>query len=194
MNDNDSNPFGSIHPDAKDRSKEVLPDVPAGMALALVPTGAGSAALARRIGGEAPKDEMEFACLTCGWGKNLKFDPEEIAALDGDISNYTGPCPGIHKSGPLEGQRCNCMTLAPRTTLWGKDFPSMSDLAAKNKRHEARVQAEEFVEVVGEKMGSMVSGALGVQPPTIVDPGSDPDAPANDDLPDEPDLSTLKPR
>jgi hypothetical protein len=162
---------------------KVLSDVPTG--LAVVPKGANVAALARRMAGELVQNEMEFHCIACGWNKSLHFDPDEIEALGGNIRDYTGPCPG-----------CSGQTLTPKDAFWGKDFPSMSALAAKNKRAEARVQAEEFVDVVAEKVGNMIPG-MGIPSPTIEDPEA-PGAGAGpvdkSDLPDEIDLSKLTPR
>lgn len=181
MNNNDSNdPFGVKSDNGL--GNKVFPDVPKGLSLALVPTGAAASVLARRLGGEIAKNEMEYHCMTCGWSGSLKFDPDEIEALGGDISEYSGPCPG------REGETCHCMTLVQKSALFGKDYPNMSDLAAKNKRGEARVQAEEFVEVVAEKIAGMASGGS-FSSPTI----QDPEAPS-DDLPDAPDLSKITPR
>ena len=155
---------------------DIRPDVPTG--LAVVPRGADVHALARRIGGEIVQNELEFHCLSCGWSKSLQFEPDEIEALGGNIREYTGPCP-----------QCNMMTLTPKDAFWGKDFPSMSALAQKNKRAEARVNAEEFVDVVAEKVGQFMPG---MGKPTIQDPETSPAE--REDLPDEPDVSKLKPR
>jgi hypothetical protein len=158
---------------------KVMPDVPAG--LAVIPKGTDMHALARRTAGEIVQNELEFHCLACGWNKSLCFDPEEMEALDNNIRDYTGPCPG-----------CNAMTLTPKDVFWGKDFPSMSALAQKNKRAEARMEAEEFVDVVAEKVGDMMGG--GVPRPTIEDPSPPGGPPGKDDLPDEADVSKLTPR
>lgn len=182
----DDNMYGTVEhrPDPN-----VKPDVPPGLALALVPTGSGASTLARRIGGEIVKNEMVYHCMTCGWSGSLQFDPEEIEALNNDISNYSGPCPGKDK---VTGSPCNCMTLVQKDTLFGKDFPSMSDLAARNKRSEARVQAEEFVAVVKESVGDMLTGST-LSQPTIQDPEDAPIGPS-DDLPATPDLTKITPR
>lgn len=155
---------------------QLKPDVPTG--LAVVPKGTSAHGLARRIGGEIVQNEMEFHCLSCGISKTLQFDADELLALNNNIRDYSGPCPG-----------CGAMTLAPKDALWGKDFPSMSALAAKNKRDEARVQAEEFVDVAAEKVATMMGG--GMPKPTIEDPEGSPD---RTELPDAPDPTKLTPR
>jgi hypothetical protein len=162
----------------KAMGKDLKPDVPAG--LAVVPKGTNMHALARRTTGEIVQNELEFHCGACGWNKSLHFEPDEMAALDNDIRGYTGPCPG-----------CQCMTLTPKDAYWGGDFPSMSALAQKNKRAEARVQAEEFVDVVAEKVGDMMTG--GIPKPTIEDPAPGAGPPDKADLP-EIDISKLTPR
>jgi hypothetical protein len=144
---------------------QVKPDVPTG--LAVIPKGADVHALARRMGGQIVQNEMEYHCLSCGWSKSLQFDKDEMEALDNNIRDYTGPCPGILP----DGSTCGMMTLTPKDVLWGNDFPSMSTLAQKNKRAEARVNAEEFVDVVAEKVGDMMGG--GIPKPTIQDPADE---------------------
>jgi hypothetical protein len=127
---------------------------------------------------------MEFHCMTCGWSGSLHFDKDEMEALDNNIRDYTGPCP---RKDPAP---CGMMTLTPKDALWGNDFPSMSALAQKNKRAEARVNAEEFVDVVAEKVGDMMGGAI---------PKSPASAPAAEegekaDATDEVDVTKLTPR
>ena len=82
------------------------------------------------------------------------------------------------------------MMLTPKDTYWGKDFPSMNQLANDGKRAEFRAQAEEFVNVVKGSIGEvLVPGIAGVPAPAT-DPAPAPSA----DPSAEPDLSDLKPR
>jgi hypothetical protein len=67
---------------------------------------AGSREEALRRLRDPVRNEGKFACLSCGWSKTLRFDEEEIKALDGNISGYAGPCPD-----------CNAMTLMDRDML-----------------------------------------------------------------------------
>lgn len=161
------------------------PDVPAG--LATIPKGVSAHAIARRTIGEIVKNECEFVCMSCGWNKTLKFDEEEMAVLDNNVREYTGPCPGTLQ----DGSRCNMMTLVPKDAFWGKDFPSMADSAMKQKRDEAKVQADAMVDAVVEKVGPMIGGAMSVPKPKTDDA---PSSVNREDLPAEPDLSKLTPR
>jgi predicted RNA-binding Zn-ribbon protein involved in translation (DUF1610 family) len=154
---------------------ELKPDVPTG--LAVIPQGAKASALARHTTGELPPNKMEYHCPACGKSCTLEFDEDEMLALDNNIRDYTGPCPS-----------CGAMMLTPKDTYWGKDFPSMNQLANDGKRAEFRAQAEEFVSVVKDSIGEvLVPGIAGVPAPN--------NAPASDAGPTtEPDLSDLKPR
>ncbi len=59
------------------KDQGMKPDM--GSALAPLPKdGREARALARRMAGEKPKDEMRFQCRSCGQDKTLKFDPDEI--------------------------------------------------------------------------------------------------------------------
>lgn len=150
MSDESEEKPQEINEVVKAMGDQVKPDVPTG--LATIPKGMSAQALARRTAGEIVQNELEFHCGSCGWNKSLHFDNDELEAMKaaGDtIRDYTGPCP-----------KCGNMTLTPKDAYWGRDFPSMSELAQKNKRQEARVQAEEFVEVVAEKVGDMMGGSI----------------------------------
>lgn len=159
---------------------EIKPDVPTG--LAVIPHGANVHALARRTAGEVLQNELSFHCMSCGQDKTLQFDDDEMAALDNNIRDYTGPC-----------WNCQCMTLVPKDAFFGHDFPSMTDLAHKQKRKDARVQAEEFVEVLKENVGGMITGAAAAAKPETMD-GSAPSTPDRSDLPEEADPTKLTPR
>lgn len=182
MSDETKDEKQTVNEVVKAMGDQVKSDVPVG--LATIPKGMSAAALARRTAGEIVQNEMEFHCMSCGWSKSLQFDKDEMEALDNNIREYTGPCPGVLADGSV----CGMMTLTPKDVLWGNDFPSMSTLAQKNKRAEARVNAEEFVGVVVEKVGDMMGG--GIQKPTIEDPVGE----KKDGDPAEPDTSKLTPR
>ncbi len=160
--------------------KDLRNDVPAG--LATIPKGMNATALARATAGEIAPNRLEYHCGACGWSGTIEFEPEEIEALGGNIRDYSGPCPN-----PVT--RCGCMTLTPKDVYWGKDFPSMSAMAQKGKREDARINAEELVNAVVEKVGPMMGGSM--PKPTIEDPE---DSSNRSDLPDEADASKLKPR
>ena len=55
-------------------------------------------ALARSLFGDAPPNRMRFVCVSCGWDKTLEFEDAEVAALGGDVSEYSV-------------QRCNFNTM-----------------------------------------------------------------------------------
>lgn len=158
---------------------KVKPDVPTG--LAVIPKGMSATTLAKRTAGEIVQNELEFHCMTCGWSGSLHFDKDEMELLDNNIRDYIGPCP---RQTP---EPCGMMTLTPKDVLWGSDFPSMSALAQKNKRAEARVNAEEFVDVVAEKVGDMMGGGKPAAAPA--DPEKRGDVPA-----DDVDVTKLTPR
>jgi len=161
-----------------------LPDVsPA--ALALVPKSREEArAIARRIGGEKPKNEAHLHCVSCGWSGTVSFTPDELEALDGDPENYGGPCPGVEKD--LQGRPkktedgqdvlCGAWTLQPMRLIAGDQQRSINELAAENRRRELREQGEVIGDVVGDKivskvgtaMGDLILGSMGP-----VDPGAD---------------------
>lgn len=131
-------------------------------------------ALARRMKGEIPPNEMEYHCITCGESKSLVFDPEEMAALDNDISRYSGPC---------WNEECHCMTLVPKNNLRDDSF-SISRMAQENRRKEAREAAEVQAEVFVEKIGEALSGGAIKAPTAAAQPGRPPGQ--RDDLPDDP--------
>lgn len=146
-------------------------------------------ALQRVIDGKASNEEV-YWCMSCGFaedpndptkvrypkGLTLQFEPDEIAALGGDLSAYSGPCPV-----------CEFMSLVPM----GKFTGSTIDHAAReNRQAENREMAKTFVDVVKEEIagGSIFTGGP-------VDPGASTGVPGQrDDLPDDIDDSQLKPR
>jgi hypothetical protein len=161
-----------------------LPDV-SPSALAVIPRSREEAqAIARRIGGEKPKDEAHLHCVSCGWSGTIRFTSDELEALDGDAENYCGPCPGVEKD--LQGRPkkneqgqdvlCGAWTLQPMRLIAGDQLRSINEIAAENRRRELREQGEVIGDVVGDKivskvgsaMGDMILGSMGP-----IDPGSD---------------------
>jgi hypothetical protein len=158
------------------------PDVPT--TNAIVKTGADANALARKIAGKLPPDELRFACVMCGWDKTLKFEPDELVALGGDITNYCGPCP-----------ECDSMTLVPRDAIMGDDFTSASERARESRKEEYSEAADVFIDKVKEEVGGIMSGSTLAQPPEEQDDlgdkgGERPDLPSADNV----DPGGLKPR
>lgn len=131
-------------------------------------------ALARRIAGDIPPDELEFHCISCGESKSLKFDADEMSALDNDVTRYKGPC---------WNEACACMTLVPKRDLRDDTF-SISRMAQENRRKEAREAAEVQAEVFGEKIADVMSGGSIKAPTAAAQPGRPPGQ--RDDLPDDP--------
>lgn len=144
-------------------------------------------ALARRQH-EKPKDEQVYWCTVCGFapdgnvenvkyprGLTLKFSPEEIELLGGDINSYSGPCPV-----------CKSETLVPMDQFFGAESAFAMD--REQRRKEYGDQAEVFIDrVKGELAGGIFAGAGA---------GARTDGSGNDDLPDASgvDVSDLKPR
>jgi hypothetical protein len=145
--------------------------------------------LAAKIAGEELPDECRFHCITCGWNKTLKFEEDELQALGGDITAYGGPCAS-----------CGSMTLTPYAALMGDEVRTIYERAKKNRREEARENADVLVERLREEAVSMMGGStLQPTPEEAHDPASvhDPRPPGQrDDLPDmaDVDANTLKPR
>lgn len=134
-------------------------------------------ALALKMAGEEPPDECRFHCVTCGWNQTLKFEEEEIAALGGDITRYTGPCPPNQNG-------CGNMTLVPHARLMGQEFETVYQRAKKDRTEEYKEQAKVLVDTVKEEIvgGSLFDG--GPQEPSAGDI-HDPRPPSQrDDLPD----------
>ena len=178
MTDEANVPEVSSDPDAP------LPDV-SPSALAVVPkTREEAQAIARRIGGEKPKNEAHLHCISCGWSATVKLSEDELEAIDGDPENYGGPCPGVekdihgHPKETEDGQPviCGAMTLQPMRLIAGDQLRSINEIAAENRRRELREQGEVIGDVVGDKivskvgsaMGDMILGSMGP-----IDPGSD---------------------
>lgn len=119
--------------------------------------------LARRMAGEDEKRCL-FNCVTCGWEKTLEFDDDEIAALNGSVRNYSGPCP-----------QCNSMTLIPKDEMFGGE-KSILELAKQNRRAEYEEAADVFLDKAAAKIGEvLVGGVPGGAPPAASPTPSAPD-------------------
>jgi hypothetical protein len=161
-------------------------DVPASNAI--VHSRDEARSLALKIAGEELPDECLFSCITCGWKSTLKFDESEIAALDNDITSYSGPCP-----------TCNSMTLVPHASLFGRDVQTIYERAKKNRLEEHQESANVLVDTLEKRVLGAIGGTLKPEPEEEFDPGNvhDPRPPGQrDDLPDADgiDLDGLKPR
>lgn len=168
---------------------DALPDVPTGTAI--VRDQKEAAALAKKMGGETPPDECEFHCISCGKRVTLKFEQDEIEAMDGDITTYSGPCPS-----------CSYMTLRPREHLLGPEFKSISQRQSEIKKQEYEQQADVFVDRVKQEVGGIFQGTAAHRPgeefgdePENIDEEAVPGQ-KKQDLPDadDVDLSDLKGR
>jgi hypothetical protein len=136
-----------------------------------------------RIAGK-PRNEEVYWCMGCGFvedannpssvkhpsGLTLRFDEDEIEALQGDLGNYTGPCPV-----------CKYMTLVPYDRMAGGR--TIDGLAREQKKEEWKGQANAIADVFEERLvGSIFEGSMR-------DP-SEPDLPDADDV----DVSGMKAR
>jgi len=136
---------------------KVYSDVPTGSALALAHTPEQAQALARRIAGELPPDECEFHCVNCGQSKTLKFEPDEMEALDGDIRGYTGPC-----------WSCGYMTLRPKDEFVNGE--TISAAARKQRLAEYHEQADVLVNRVKQEVASVITGQAPRPEPAPTEP------------------------
>lgn len=126
-------------------------------------------ALAKRMFGELPKNEMRFLCATCGWDKTLAFDEEEIAALGNDISSYGGPCP-----------QCKYMTLAPYgDILAGTNIQKMAEESYFQQIDQA---ADIVLDKVQDRVADLMTGTPRAAKAAPAKPG--PVAVSREDLPD----------
>jgi len=168
---------------ASGKTDEMRDPMGSSTALAKLVPGGGKT-LARRTAGQLPPDEMRFHCSNCGENKTLKFEKDEIEALNGDISEYTGPCWG-----------CGTMMLMPYDSLWGSEFPSMHERAREAKRQETKEMVHDVVEAVTDKVGGMIPG-MGKQPAAAPAEDAPTGAPDRSDLPaaDDVNVDELKPR
>lgn len=148
------------------------------------------AALQRVVHGKASNEEV-YWCMSCGFcedasdpskvrypkGLTLQFTEEEIEALGGDLSAYTGPCPC-----------CDFMSLVPMDRFQGSTIAQRS---RENRDAEYKQQAQAFVGVVKDELtkGSIFHGGM-------AGAAQDAEPEGTDDLPDadQVDDADLKPR
>lgn len=167
-----------------DEEIKIYSDVPKGSALA-VTSPEQAQALARRMAGILPPDELEFHCMNCGQSKTLKFDPEEIEALNDDIRTYTGPC-----------WNCGYQMCRPKDAFSGEEPITVAAKKARTAEYkeQAAIQADVLADRMKQEVASLITG-VPVPPAaqTVTAP-----APANtyDDLPDASTVSVddIKPR
>lgn len=131
-----------------ERDDDLMPDVP--RSAIVVHTPQEARALARKISGARLNNELEFHCITCGWGGTLQFDADDMEALQGDIRAYSGPC-----------GTCGSQTLVPKDSLFGSSFRSIDEQVRENKESDWRGQARVLVDTVKQEMlaGSLFDGA-----------------------------------
>lgn len=131
-------PIDPFTPDASSSADApgFLRDAPA--STAIVTTRQESKALAKSFFGEHPT-RMRYVCIACGWDKTLEFEVDEIAALGGDMAEYSGPCGG-----------CNCMTLVPYGSILAGT--NIEEMAGKNFQK----QIEDASDIVLDKLESRV--------------------------------------
>ena len=99
---------------------EISPFNPATGA-ALAELEAARPAMLARLSGTLPANQMRYACIGCGWDKTLEFDEEEARALEGDLTQYKGPCP-----------KCGGQTLLPYEALVdGAEVEKYADAAIR---------------------------------------------------------------
>ena len=169
-----------------DSDPGTLPDVqPSGSAIVKHEE---ATALALKIAGGIPPDECRFHCVTCGWGKTMKFKEGEIEALAGDITSYGGPCP-----------ECGSMTLVPYASLMGDETKTVLQNAKVARREEYQEQAAVLVDHIKSEVGAIIGGStLSPTPEEEMDPEDvhDPRTAAQKamDSVSEEDLENLKPR
>jgi hypothetical protein len=157
------------------------PDVPRS-ALA-IPNAQEARKLVRRMAGDHEPDRCRFHCVMCGWNNTLHFDKDELEALGGDVTSYTGPCGG-----------CSSMTLVPHDSIEQGSFKSVHEMATANRKKEYGEAADVFIDKVTARVMS------GVVPGSTLSPDPVPEAASGkttrDDLPDagDMDVSDMKAR
>lgn len=180
----------------EDNDIPVRPDVDARASAIVKSEDAAKQALARMTG--KPDNEETYWCMGCGFqtepdnprkiaypsGLTLQFEPDEIAALDGDLTNYTGPCPC-----------CNCMTLVPKSKFGGETIVGTS---RKQVEAEQRQAAKVFIDEAKQQIanGSIFSGSMAPAADAADAEAGHPPEGYGGDLPDAGDVneSDLKPR
>lgn len=142
-----------------------ISDVPTSSAI--VSTRQDAKALARSLFGDSQSNRMRYICIACGWDKTLEFEDDEIAALGGDIAEYSGPC----------GQ-CNCQTLVPHGSILAGT--NIEEAAQKNFHKQIDDASDLVLDKIEARVADFITGGPAKKPEAPV-----PGAPiTRDDLPD----------
>lgn len=170
----------------EDEKIPVRPDVQGSSAI-VKDTREAASAITRMTG--KPPNEETYWCMGCGFvedqnnprsvkhpsGLTLRFDEDEIEALGGDLSAYTGPCPV-----------CNYMTLVPKSKFAGG---TINEGALEQKKKDWQGQAGAIVDAVKQEIagGSIFDGSMSAAA-DAADREAGHAPPGADDLPDEGDV------
>ncbi len=146
-----------------------------------------------RLRGDRVPNECLFCCIMCGWEGTIRFDADELAAMDDEVENYGGPCTGFAKDDKgqpvyekdeageflldAQGNKipvpCGQMTLLPKRNMGAGEFTPGEQVAKRAKMRELREQAEVNADVFIEKA---VQAAAGVMAPPAAPPAPPADA------------------
>ena len=126
-------------------------------------------ALARSLFGDAPPNRMRFVCVGCGWDKTLEFDDAEIAALGGDVTEYSGPF-----------GKCGTMMLVPHGSVLAGT--NIEEMAQKNFYKQVDEASDMVLDKVEQRIADLMGGGGVARPKTA------PGKPSIEDLPDEKDV------
>lgn len=130
-------------------------------------------ALARSLFGDAPPNRMRFVCVSCGWDKTLEFEDAEVAALGGDVSEYSGPC-----------GNCKSMMLVPHGSVLAGT--NIEEMAQKNFYKQVDEASDMVLDKVEQRIVDMMSGGGAASAAPRPKPAGG--RPSIDDLPDEKDV------
>jgi hypothetical protein len=148
---------------------ELLGDVP--QTSAIVTTRQEAKALARSMFGDDQPGRMRFICVACGWDKTLEFDEAEIAALGGDISEYSGPCGS-----------CNCQMLVPHGSILAGT--NIAEAAQKSFYKQVDDASDLVLDKVESRIADFMTGG-GAKKPDAAPAAAPAGGPiTRDDLPD----------
>lgn len=129
-------------------------------------------ALARSLFGDTPPNRMRFVCVSCGWDKTLEFEAAEVAALGGDISEYSGPC-----------GNCKTMMLVPHGSVLAGT--NIEEMAQKNFYKQVDEASDMVLDKVEQRIVDLMGGGGAASAPRPKAPSG---KPSIDDLPDEKDV------
>lgn len=135
-------PMGTMHSDSPTST-------------AIVTTQQESKALAKSFFGDHPT-RTRFVCIGCGWDKTLEFEAEEIAALGGNMSDYSGPCGG-----------CNCMTLVPYGSILAGT--NIEEMAGKNFQKQIEDASDIVLDKLESRVVNLMTGGAGAAAPAAAD-------------------------